>query len=203
MKKEGKNIYPTFEEILSRKDKEKLLQQRGKVLWLFGLSGSGKTTIAKILEKELHKQGFLTKLLDGDNIRSGINKNLSFSEEDRTENGRRVAEVSKLFLDNGTICINCFVSPLRKNRAQAREIIGEDFIEVFIDTPLEVCEKRDTKGLYKKARSGEVENFTGISAPFEKPENPELVITTENSSPEKSARQILDYLLPKITFKAS
>jgi len=199
MKNEGANIYSVFDEILSKEEKEKMLNQRGRVLWLTGLSGSGKTTIAKELEKILHQQGFLTKLLDGDNIRAGINNNLGFSEEDRTENIRRIAEVSKLFLNCGVILINCFVSPTEQIRKQAKDIIGnENFIEIFIDTPLEVCEARDTKGLYAKARSGEVKNFTGISAPFEVPKNPNISVRTESKTVEESTNEVVQYILPLI-----
>lgn len=192
-----KHIHPVFEKILQRSDKEKLLNQHSKVIWLTGLSGSGKSTIATLLERKLAENGFLTKLLDGDNVRMGINNNLGFSDEDRTENIRRIAEVSKLFLDGGVITINSFVSPTIKIRKMARDIIGtKDFIEVFVDTPIEVCEKRDVKGLYKKARAGEIKNFTGIDAPFEAPVNPELVLKTENQSVEESTASLLKYLLP-------
>ena len=199
MKNEGDNIYSVFDEILPKKEKEKMLNQKAKVLWLTGLSGSGKTTIAKDLEKILHKEGFLTNLLDGDNIRAGINNNLGFSEEDRTENIRRIAEVSKLFLNCGVISINCFVSPTEQIRNQAKAIIGqENFVEIFIDTPLEVCEARDTKGLYAKARKGEVKNFTGISAPFEVPKNPSIKVKTENKTVEESTNKVVKYILPLI-----
>lgn len=203
MKNEGRNIYSVFDELLPRSAKERLLNQKAKVLWLTGLSGSGKTTIAKHLEKELHKEGFLTQLLDGDNIRTGINNNLGFSEADRTENIRRIAEVSRLFLNCGVITINSFVSPTIAIRKQAKDIIGEeDFIEVFIDTPLEICEQRDVKGLYKKARAGEIKDFTGISSPFENPKNPDIIVKTENKSVEESAKEILNYLNPIINYKA-
>ena len=199
MKNEGDNIYSVFDEILPKEEKEKMLNQKAKVLWLTGLSGSGKTTIAKDLEKILHKEGFLTNLLDGDNIRAGINNNLGFSEEDRTENIRRIAEVSKLFLNCGVISINCFVSPTEQIRNQAKAIIGqENFVEIFIDTPLEVCEARDTKGLYAKARKGEVKNFTGISAPFEVPKNPSIKVKTENKTVEESTNKVVKYILPLI-----
>lgn len=198
MKNEGDNIFSVFDEILPREVKESLLNQRAKVLWLTGLSGSGKTSIAKQLEKELHKKCYLTQLLDGDNIRTGINNNLGFSEEDRIENIRRIAEVSKLFLNCGVISINCFVSPTKAIRKQAKDIIGEkDFIEIFIDTPLDVCEKRDVKGLYKKARNGEIKDFTGISAPFEEPEKA-ITIKTVGYSVEESAEQILKQIIPLI-----
>ena len=199
MKHEGANIYSVFDEILPRKTKEDLLKQKAKVLWMTGLSGSGKTTIAKQLEKVLHARGALTQLLDGDNIRTGINNDLHFSAEDRKENIRRIAEVSKLFLNCGVITINCFVSPTNEIRKAAKEIIGEDdFIEIFIDTPLDVCEERDTKGLYAKARAGELKDFTGISAPFEAPQNPSLVLKTENKSVEESTKEVLEFILPLI-----
>tara|TARA_B110000046_G_scaffold48630_1_gene53895 strand:+ start:3170 stop:3775 length:606 start_codon:yes stop_codon:yes gene_type:complete len=199
MKNEGNNIYSVFDEILPKEEKEKMLRQKAKVLWLTGLSGSGKTTIAKALEKKLHQQGFLTQLLDGDNIRAGINNNLGFSEDHRTENIRRIAEVSKLFLNCGVISINCFVSPTEQIRNQAKAIVGKNnFIEIFINTSLEVCEARDTKGLYAKARKGEVKNFTGISAPFESPKNPNVQVETENQTVEQSANEVLAYILPHI-----
>ena len=199
MKDQGNNIFSVFDEILQREDKQELLEQRSKVLWLTGLSGSGKTTVAKAVEKELHAKGILTQLLDGDNIRTGINNNLGFSNEDRIENIRRISEVSKLFLNCGILTINCFVSPTREIRSKAREIIGsEDFVEIFIDTPLEICEQRDVKGLYAKARKGEIKDFTGISAPFEAPEKAALVVKTENKTIEESAQQIVDYIIPLI-----
>lgn len=202
MKDEGKNIFSVFDELLQREDKEKLLKQRSIVLWMTGLSGSGKTTIAIELEKKLHQKGFLTQILDGDNIRTGINNNIGFSENDRKENIRRIAEVSKLFLNCGVITINCFVSPTLDIRKSAREIIGsEDFVEVFIDTPIEVCEQRDPKGLYKKARKGEIKDFTGISAPFEAPLSPEIHIQTVGKTAEESANQILELILNRIKLK--
>lgn len=199
MKNEGRNIFSVFDEILARKDKEQLLNQKSVTIWMTGLSGSGKTTIAKQLEQELHRRGHLTQLLDGDNIRAGINNNLGFSNEDRIENIRRIAEVSKLFIECGIITINCFVSPTEDIRAMAKSIIGaENFIEVFIDTPIEICEKRDVKGLYKKARNGEIKDFTGISAPFEVPQKADITVKTEDVSVKESAEQILNYLIPKI-----
>lgn len=193
------NIFPVFDSILQRKDKESLLRQKAKVIWLTGLSGSGKTTIAIGLEKALNSQGILTQVLDGDNIRAGINNNLGFSEDDRKENIRRIAEVSKLFLNCGVITINCFVSPTNEIRQQAKEIIGaEDFLEVFINTPLEICEQRDVKGLYKKARAGEIKDFTGINAPFEAPTHPFLDVKTEGKTVEQSVNEILNKVLPLI-----
>ncbi len=198
------NIHPSFDKILRREDKEKLLNQKSIVIWITGLSGSGKTTIARELELELHKRNYLTKLLDGDNVRTGINNNLKFTEEDRKENIRRIAEVSKLFMIGGVILINCFISPTKEIRDQARQIIGEDdFFEIFVNTPLEVCEKRDIKGLYAKARAGLIKNFTGIDSPYENPENPAVEIKTEKQSIEEAVQQILKVLLPRIEFKNS
>jgi adenylylsulfate kinase len=195
----SENIFPVFDKIISKEKKEKLLNQKGKVVWLTGLSGSGKTTIALQLEKELYKLGFLVQILDGDNIRAGINNNLSFSESDRTENIRRIAEVSKLFLNCGIITINCFVSPTIKMRQIAKKIIGkENYYEIFIDADLETCEKRDVKGLYKKARNGEIKNFTGIDSQYEKPNNPSLEINTSQLSIEESIEIILKNVLPQL-----
>lgn len=178
------NIFPT-DKILQRNDKENLLGQKGKAIWFTGLSGSGKTTIAIALERELSKQGLLTQILDGDNIRSGINNNLGFSEVDRTENIRRIAEVTKLFVNCGVVTICCFVSPTEEIRNIAKSIIGEtDFEEVFVNTPIEVCEKRDVKGLYAKARRGELKDFTGIDSPFEAPMNPTIELTDKLSVEE-------------------
>ena len=202
MKDEGQNIFSVFDELLPRNEKEMLLEQNAKVLWLTGLSGSGKTTIAKQLERSLHEKGYLTQLLDGDNIRTGINGDLKFSAEDRKENIRRIAEISKLFLNCGIITINCFVSPTESIRKQAKEIIGEtDFVEVFVDTPLAVCEARDTKGLYAKARKGEIKDFTGISAPFEEPKNAAINVKTESKTIEESTQEVLEFILPLIKRK--
>lgn len=199
MKNEGRNIFSVFDEILQRKDKENLLNQRSIAIWMTGLSGSGKTSIAIALEQLLNKKGFLTQVLDGDNVRTGINNNLGFSEEDRTENIRRIAEINKLFINCGIITINCFVSPTIAIRQQAKQIIGaNDFIEVFINTPIEVCEKRDVKGLYAKARKGEIKNFTGIDAPFEAPETDFINLTTADTTPSEAARLLLDHILTKI-----
>ncbi len=198
------NIYTTFDKIKDRQAKEIYLKQRAKVIWLTGLSGSGKTTLASLLEKRLFELNYFCQILDGDNVRSGINKNLRFTNEDRMENIRRIAEVSKLFMNCGIILICAFISPTKKMREMAKEIIGEDnFLEIFVDTPLEVCEQRDPKGLYKKARSGEIPNFTGISAPFEVPENPFIV--AENSDPDinETVRKILLKIVPEIRFDPS
>ena len=195
----SENIFPVFDKIISKEKKEKLLNQKGKVVWLTGLSGSGKTTIALQLEKELYKLGFLVQILDGDNIRAGINNNLSFSESDRTENIRRIAEVSKLFLNCGIITINCFVSPTIKMRQIAKKIIGkENYYEIFINADLETCEKRDVKGLYKKARNGEIKNFTGIDSEYEKPNNPSLEVNTSQLSIDQSIEIILKNVLPQL-----
>lgn len=200
--KNQENIFPIFDQIVGRKEKEQLLNQTAKVIWMTGLSGSGKSTIAIALEKELVQKGFLTQVLDGDNIRTGINNNLGFSDADRTENIRRIAEVSKLFVNCGVITINCFVSPTHAIRNAAKQIIGEDdFVEVFIDTPLEICEQRDVKGLYKKARAGEIKDFTGINAPFEAPENAAIIVKTANKTIEESVNTILEQILPIISKK--
>jgi adenylyl-sulfate kinase len=189
------NIYPIFDRMLSRQDKEALLHQRGVMLWFTGLSGSGKSTVAIALERELHKRGLLCRILDGDNIRMGINANLGFSEEDRRENIRRVAEVAKLFVDTGIITIAAFVSPTEELRQLAENIIGkDDFKEIFISTPIEECERRDVKGLYARARRGEVKNFTGISAPFEAPKHPALSIDTSKMPLEESVNMLLKFL---------
>ena len=193
------NIFPVFDQLLQQEDKERLLKQKAKVVWMTGLSGSGKTTIAKVVERKLHEEGFLTQLLDGDNIRAGIGNNLTFSAEDRKENIRRISEVSKLFLNCGIICINSFVSPTNEIRQQILDIIGkENVLMVYINTPVEECEKRDVKGLYAKARKGEIPNFTGISAPFDVPNDPYLDVPTVGLSVEESADLILKTLLPLI-----
>lgn len=189
----GENIHPIFDQMLSRADKQNLLRQNSMVIWMTGLSGSGKSTIARALENKLHKNGIITKLLDGDNLRTGLNKNLGFSEEDRQENIRRVAETAKLFIDAGLVTICSFVSPTRSIRNMAREIVGSgDFYEVLVDASFEECARRDVKGLYKKALDGEIKNFTGLDAPFEKPEDPFLIIDTETLSPEESVDLIFE-----------
>ena len=179
---------------VTRADREKLLSQRGATLWFTGLSGSGKSTLAVALEKALHEMGRLTYILDGDNIRHGINSNLGFSPEDRKENIRRIAEISKLFRDTGVINLTAFISPYREDRQLARDLADGDFIEVHVDAPLEACEARDPKGLYKKARAGEIPEFTGISAPYEAPENPELHINTAENSVDECVAMLIDYL---------
>ena len=192
------NIHTTFDKLLKREDKQDMLKQIGLVVWMTGLSGSGKTTIAVALEKMLASAGVLTQVLDGDNIRSGINNNLGFTEEDRKENIRRISEVSKLFVNCGIVTLNCFVSPTKDIRQQAKNVLGADMVEVFINTPFEECEKRDVKGLYAKARVGEIKNFTGLDAPFEAPENPFVEIITVGHSVEQCAKKIYDAVLPLI-----
>lgn len=193
------NIYPIFDKMLQREDRETLLNQKGIMIWFTGLSGSGKSTLAIALERELHQKGILCRILDGDNIRSGINNNLGFSESDRTENIRRIAEVAKLFVDCGIVTLAAFISPTNAIRQMAAEIIGkEDFLEVYVSTPIEECEKRDVKGLYAKARRGEIKNFTGISSPFEQPESPFITIDTSCQSLEESVKQLMTEIMPKI-----
>ena len=198
------NIFPIFDSILSPEDKQNLLNQKSLVVWIVGLSGSGKSTLARGLENELHQQGYLTQILDGDNLRSGINNNLSFTDEDRVENIRRAAEVSKLFANCGIITICSLISPTESIREMARSIIGkEKYFEVFVNCPLEVCESRDVKGLYKKARSGELKNFTGIDSPFEEPKNPNLEIRTAVHTIEECHRQLVDHIINKIKLDKS
>ena len=198
---DSNNIFPVFNSIVSKKDKEKKLNQKAKVIWLTGLSGSGKTTIALELEKKIFKMGYFVQVLDGDNIRVGISNNLSFSDNDRLENIRRISEVSKLFIDCGIITVNCFVSPTNSIRNKAKEIIGDkNFIGVYINANLETCEKRDTKGLYKKARMGEIDNFTGISSVFETPDPSFININTNKTSINKSVDYLLEAILPKIQY---
>ena len=193
------NIYPIFDKMLGRADKEQLLNQKGVMIWFTGLSGSGKSTVAIALERELQQRGLLCRILDGDNIRTGINNNLGFTAEDRVENIRRIAEVGKLFVDTGIITLAAFISPNNELRKMASHIIGEnDFIEVYVSTPLEEGERRDVKGLYAKARRGEIKNFTGISAPFEAPENPQITLDTSKLSVEESVKILLDYILPRV-----
>ncbi|HIG72006.1 MAG: adenylyl-sulfate kinase [Myxococcota bacterium] len=188
---------------VSRTSREELLGQKGVTLWLTGLSGSGKSTIAVAAEAALRDQGRLTYILDGDNVRQGLNSNLGFSPEDRTENIRRIGEVSKLFTDTGVIVLTAFISPYREDRDQVREIMADgDFLEVHVSADVETCESRDVKGLYKKARAGEIPNFTGISAPYEAPEKAELVVDSGAQTVEESVAQILGFLQDKGYLKA-
>jgi adenylylsulfate kinase len=196
------NIHPIFNTLLTRESKEKLLKQRAKVIWFTGLSGSGKSTIARGLENELHMRGYLTMILDGDNVRSGINSNLRFSEEDRKENIRRVAELAKILMESGVITLCCFVSPTEELRALAKNIIGaENLIEVFVNTSIEECEKRDVKGLYEKARRGEIKDFTGVNAPFEVPVNPDINLLTSGRSIYDTLQEVLKYVLPVVKYE--
>lgn len=188
------NIIPHSHKV-TKEHRQKLNGHASKVIWFTGLSGSGKSTLAGKLEEELHKKGWHTYLLDGDNVRMGLNKGLGFSLEDRKENIRRIGEVSKLFVDAGVIVLSAFVSPLREDRAFVRSLFSEgEFVEVFVDCPLEVCEQRDVKGLYAKARKGEIKDFTGISSPFESPENPEFVIKTNEEKLQESIEKLIKYL---------
>ncbi|MFI3282669.1 MAG: adenylyl-sulfate kinase [Rikenellaceae bacterium] len=196
---EENNIYPVFDRMLGRKDKESQLNQQAVALWLTGLSGSGKSTIAIALERELTQRGFLCRILDGDNIRSGINRNLGFSAEDRAENIRRIAEVTKLFVDSGVITISAFISPEQSMREMAADIIGvDDFMEIYISTPIEECERRDIKGLYAKARRGEIKNFTGVDAPFEPPTSPAIALDTTTLSVAEAMKKLLKIVLPRV-----
>lgn len=193
------NIYPVFDKMLPRAAKEDLLGQRGVVIWMYGLSGSGKSTLANLLERRLHEAGRMVKVLDGDNIRSGLNNNLGFSDEDRKENIRRVSEVAKLFADSGILTICSFITPNNELRAMAREIIGDDdLLEVFVKASFETCAERDPKGLYAKVKAGEVAQFTGKDSAFEEPDRADLVIDTEAFSEKES----LDRLLEAVSEKA-
>lgn len=192
------NIFPIKHTLLQQSDKEKLNGHKGIVLWMFGLSGSGKTTIARALENELYSKGIHTKLLDGDNLRSGITNNLTFSLEDRVENIRRASEVSKLFMENGSVVICSLVSPTKDIRKQAQEIIGEGFKEIFVNAPFDVCAERDVKGLYKKALAGEIKNFTGLDSPFEGSENPFIELRTHEKDLETCKNELLEIVLKEI-----
>jgi len=184
--------------IIVKSDRERLLRQKGVVIWFTGLSSSGKSTIARAVEERLFEQGHLAYVLDGDNIRHGLNKNLGFSPEDREENIRRIGEVAKLFADAGLITMTAFISPYRKDRDTARSLLAEgEFIEIFVKVSLELAEKRDPKGLYKKAREGEIKEFTGISAPYEEPLNPEIVIDTDQRDVDESCDSVIRYLKEK------
>ncbi len=196
----AENIHPIFDTILQTGEKEALLKQRAVVLWMVGLSGSGKSTLARGLEKALHEEGFLTALLDGDNLRSGLNNNLGFSQEDRKENIRRAAEASALLASNGVVTICSLISPTREIRAMAKDIIGSAYREVFVECPLEVCEQRDVKGLYAKARKGEIRDFTGIDSPFDPPQSPNLRINTAETSLEEALEQLKKFVLPQIKY---
>ena len=195
MSPKSKNIFWQSTRI-SREDREKSRGHRGAVLWFTGLSGAGKSTLASRLEERLYEEGYSTYILDGDNVRHGLNRDLGFSPEDRTENIRRVGEVARLFADAGVLVATAFISPYREDRDQVRSIMERelDFVEIFVSCPVEVCEERDPKGLYRKARAGEIRNFTGIDAPYEEPESPELVIPTDTLDPDESVDRILAWL---------
>ena len=194
-----KNIHPIDYQFVPREEREIRYGQHARVFWFTGLSGSGKSTLAIGLERKLFNEGYHVVVLDGDNIRSGLNNNLSFSADDRKENIRRVAEVAKLFMGNGQVCFVTFISPTIELREMAKEIIGREcFVEVFIDTPIEVCESRDVKGLYQKARAGEINDFTGISAPFEKPLHPDICIETKDKTVEESLNELFDDIIKRI-----
>jgi adenylylsulfate kinase len=193
------NIFPERDSFLGRPEKETLLKQHGLVIWFTGLSGSGKSTLAISVEKELYKKDILTQVLDGDKIRNGLNNNLGFTEIDRIENIRRIAEVSKLFCESGIVTISAFISPTQSIRNMAQSIIGnENFFEIYLSTPIEKCESRDTKGLYKKARAGIIIDFTGVSSTYEVPEDPKMVIDTSNLSIEECTKMIIDNIMPQI-----
>lgn len=191
----AENIFPHFDQMISREFRENKLGQRSKVIWLTGLSGSGKSTIGLALEKRLYQENFVAQLLDGDNIRSGINKNLGFSEEDRKENIRRIAEIAKLYLSSGIITINSFISPTAETRNIAKEIVGDaDFLEIYINAPMATCESRDVKGLYKKARAGEIQGFTGVNQAYEEPDNPALELRTDVLSVDEAVDILFTFL---------
>ena len=192
------NIFPIKETLLQQSDKERLKGHKGIVLWMFGLSGSGKSTIARALENDLYSQGIHTKLLDGDNLRAGVNNNLKFSLQDRVENVRRSAEVSKLFMENGDVVICSLVSPTKEIRKQAEQIIGKGFREVYVNAPFDVCAERDVKGLYKKALAGEIKNFTGLDSPFEGAENPFIELRTHEKDLETCKNELVELVLKEI-----
>lgn len=195
------NIIP-HKHSVTVKERRLLNNHNSFLVWFTGLSGSGKSTISNIVERELNKQGIRTYLLDGDNVRNGINRNLTFSHEDRTENVRRVSEISKLMIDAGLVVVGAFVSPYEEDRENIKNIVGtNNFIEVFVNTSLEECERRDVKGLYKKAREGKIKNFTGISAPYENPLNPDIEIKTENETIDDAAKRIVEFIKPKLKFQ--
>jgi len=192
-------IYPVYDKMLSRADREKKLRQRARVIWLFGLSGSGKSTLTTALEHRLHNDGFVTSLLDGDNLRDGLNRGLGFTDSDREENIRRVAEVSKLFLQSGLVCLNSFITPRESLRQLARQIIGaENLLEIYIECSLETCQKRDVKGLYRKAQEGLVPNFTGKESAFEPPVHAHLTLNTETTPLEESLETLHRFVLGHI-----
>lgn len=192
------HIYP-FQTKVSREQREQLMNQNSKLIWFTGLSGSGKSTLAVQLEAVLHQQGFKTYLLDGDNVRAGLNKDLTFGAEAREENIRRIGEVAKLMVDAGLVVIASFISPFHRDRQKVKDLVGESsYVEIFVDCPVEVCEARDVKGLYKKARAGEIKEFTGISSPYEAPQNPDLIIKSAEQPIQDSINLLLEKVLPRI-----
>jgi adenylylsulfate kinase len=191
------NIHPEFSRQLAREDKENLLGQKGLVVWMYGMSGSGKSTIANATEKRLHKEGRMTTILDGDNLRSGLNQHLGFSDDDRRENIRRVSHVAKLFAQQGILTLVSVITPRQELRDLARDIIGDDYFEVYVKASYGLCEKRDVKGLYAKAASGEIKNFTGKDSSFEEPENPDLIIDTEGQNISESVTTLLEFIHQK------
>lgn len=194
------NLHPTQSKI-SKVQREQMLQQRPRLIWFTGLSGSGKSTLATTLEASLVAAGYKTYLLDGDNMRLGLNRDLKFDDAGRKENIRRIGEVSKLFLDAGIIVISAFISPFKADRDLVREIVGsENYFEVFVSTPIEVCEQRDVKGLYAKARRGELKSFTGIDSPYEAPENPAITIPTQEVSVSQAIEMLMSEIKPLITY---
>lgn len=193
------NLYPTFDKMLPREAKETLLGQRGLVVWMYGLSGSGKSTLANLLERKLHDEGKFIKVLDGDNIRSGLNNNLGFTDEDRAENIRRVSEVAKLFADSGIITLTSFITPVESLRANARKIIGDDdLLEVYVKASFDACAERDPKGLYAKVKAGEVKNFTGKDSAFEEPEHADIIIETESQTEAESLETLYQAVVSRI-----
>lgn len=193
------NIIPQ-KQTISREDRNKLSGHKSFIVWFTGLSGSGKSTLANNIEEKLHKKRIRTYLLDGDNIRLGLNKDLGFNESSRKENIRRIGEVSKLLVDSGAVVLTSFISPFREDRADVRKLMKQgEFIEVFVKCPVEICERRDVKGLYTKARSGEIKNFTGIDSPYEEPLNPEIIIESGNETIDESANKLIKYIEPKLS----
>lgn len=194
------NIHPIIDQLVSRRERELFLNHRAHVFWLTGLSGSGKSTIGKACERILFNRGYFVQLIDGDNVRTGLCNNLGFSLEDRNENIRRIAELAKMYTSSGIINICSFISPTRKIRQMARDLIGpKDFSEIYVNTSLEECERRDVKGLYEKARNGEIKGFTGIDSPYEAPETADLELVTMNLLPEQSAQQLCEFIIKKIS----
>lgn len=197
------NIFK-YKHSITKSDRQKKNGHKSLIVWLTGLSGSGKSTLANLLEQKLHEKGIKTYILDGDNIRSGLNEDLDFTERDRNENIRRIGEVAKLFVDAGNVVITAFISPFEKDRQTVRDLVAKDeFLEILVDCPVEVCEQRDVKGLYKKARAGEIKDFTGISSPFEKPENPDLILNTEQKSKEENVDELYNFVINKLLIPSS